>query len=309
MMQCTDIHDRFLFRLITKKAVLYTEMITTGAIIHGDCIEKLKFNSTVEHPVAIQLGGSNPDELSRCTKICSDMGYDEINLNVGCPSNRVQKGLFGACLMQDPHLLSECISAMQESTNVPVTVKCRIGINNEDNYEYLENFVKKIINGKIETLIVHARVAILNGLSPRQNRQIPPLKYENVYKLKNSFPDLEVVINGGIQNLNECLNHLKEVDGVMLGRAAYDNPMITSNVDSMLFNANDSFRNRKEILKIYLEYCLQQNENGHPYSKTLKHVFGMNKGMIHAKKYRRLLLGTMQRNNLKNNIDDLISMV
>jgi len=309
MMQCTDIHDRFLFRLITKKAVLYTEMITTGAIIHGDCIEKLKFNSTVEHPVAIQLGGSNPDELSRCTKICSDMGYDEINLNVGCPSNRVQKGLFGACLMQDPHLLSECISAMQESTNVPVTVKCRIGINNEDNYEYLENFVKKIINGKIETLIVHARVAILNGLSPRQNRQIPPLKYENVYKLKNSFPDLEVVINGGIQNLNECLNHLKEVDGVMLGRAAYDNPMITSNVDSMLFNANDSFRNRKEILKIYLEYCLQQNENGHPYSKTLKHVFGMNKGMINAKKYRRLLLGTMQRNNLKNNIDDLISMV
>ena len=309
MMQCTDIHDRFLFRLITKKAVLYTEMITTGAIIHGDCIEKLKFNSTVEHPVAIQLGGSNPDELSRCTKICSDMGYDEINLNVGCPSNRVQKGLFGACLMQDPHLLSECISAMQESTMVPVTVKCRIGINNEDKYEYLENFVNKIINGKIETLIVHARVAILNGLSPRQNRHIPPLKYENVYNLKNSFPDLEVVINGGIQNLNECLNHLKEVDGVMLGRAAYDNPMITSNVDSMLFNTNDSFRNRKEILKIYLEYCLQQNENGHPYSKTLKHVFGMNKGMINAKKYRRLLLGTMQRNNLKNNIDDLISMV
>ena len=309
MMQCTDIHDRFLFRLITKKAVLYTEMITTGAILHGDCIKQLKFNSSVEHPVAIQLGGSNPEELSRCTKICSDMGYDEINLNVGCPSNRVQKGLFGACLMQDPHLLSECISAMQESTKVPVTVKCRIGINNEDKYEYLENFVNKIINDKMATLIIHARVAILNGLSPRQNRQIPPLKYENVYKLKNSFPDLEVVINGGIQNLNECLNHLKEVDGVMLGRAAYDNPMITSNVDSMLFNANDSFRNRKEILKIYLEYCLQQNENGHPYSKTLKHVFGMNKGMINAKKYRRLLLDSIQTNNLKNNIDDLISMV
>ncbi len=309
MMQCTDIHDRFLFRLITKKAVLYTEMITTGAILHGDCIKQLKFNSSVEHPVAIQLGGSNPEELSRCTKICSDMGYDEINLNVGCPSNRVQKGLFGACLMQDPQLLSECILAMQESTMLPVTVKCRIGINNEDKYEYLENFVNKIINDKMTTLIIHARVAILNGLSPRQNRQIPPLKYENVYKLKNSFPDLEVVINGGIRNLNECLNHLKEVDGVMLGRAAYDNPMITSNVDSILFNANDSFRSRKEILKIYLEYCLQQNENGHPFSKTLKHIFGMNKGMNNAKKYRRLLLDTIQTNNLKNNIDNLISMV
>mgnify|MGYP005722192751 FL=1 len=181
MMQCTDIHDRFLFRLITKKAFLYTEMVTTGAIIHGRCYEQLKFNNDIEHPVAVQLGGSDPHELAECAKICSSLGYDEINLNIGCPSERVQKGSFGACLMQDPELVKDCIVAMQEVTTTPVTVKCRIGVNDRDDIDFLNNFVSKILTPSLKTLIVHARVAILKGLTPRQNRQIPPLKYDNVY--------------------------------------------------------------------------------------------------------------------------------
>ena len=309
MMQCTDIHDRFLFRLITKKAVLYTEMVTTGAIIHGNCMEQLHFNADVEHPVAVQLGGSDPEELSQCAKICESLGYDEINLNVGCPSERVQKGAFGACLMREPQLVLACITAMQDAVNIPITIKCRIGINKEDHYDFLHNFVDQVSNGEIETLIVHARVAILKGLSPRQNRQIPPLKYENVYKLKKSFPKLEIVINGGIQNILESQAHLEKVDGVMLGRAAYDNPMIAAAVDSTLFNQSDPLDSRKEILATYLHYCIRQNDLGHSYSRTLKHVFGINKGMSHARKYRKLILDTMQKNNLKNNIEELVSLV
>ena len=226
MMQCTDVHDRFLFRLITKKAFLYTEMVTTGAIIHGGCLDQLNFNNEIEHPVAVQLGGSDPNELAECSKICSSLGYDEINLNVGCPSERVQKGSFGACLMQEPELVKDCIEAMQEVTSTPITVKCRIGINERDDIDFLNNFVSKIIKSKLKTIIVHARVAILKGLTPRQNRQIPPLKYENVYQLKNEFPELEIVTNGGIKDIDDSIKHLEQVDGVMLGRSPYDNPMI-----------------------------------------------------------------------------------
>ena len=220
MMQCTDIHDRYLFRLITKKSILYTEMVTTGAIIHGECIEQLRFNDLVEHPVAVQLGGSDPEDLATCAKICDEMGYDEINLNVGCPSERVQKGAFGACLMKEPKLVAECIEAMQEVTNLPVTVKCRIGVDDNDDYKFLHHFTESIMNPLMKTLIVHARVAILKGLSPRQNRSVPPLKYDHVYQLKRDFPNLEIVINGGIQNIDETIQHLHEVDGVMLGRSA-----------------------------------------------------------------------------------------
>ena len=256
MMQCTDIHDRFLFRLISKKAFLYTEMVTTGAIIHGKCIEQLNFNSEIEHPVAIQLGGSDPVDLAKCSRICSSLGYDEINLNVGCPSERVQKGSFGACLMQDPELVKDCILAMQEVTSIPITIKCRIGVNERDDINFLNEFVAKILNPNLKTIIVHARVAILKGLTPRQNRQIPPLKYENVYQLKREFPELEVVINGGIKDVDESLEHLNEVDGVMLGRSAYDNPMIVSNVDSKIFNQVDLGNNRQTVLREYLQYCL-----------------------------------------------------
>ena len=309
MMQCTDIHDRYLFRLITKQSILYTEMVTTGAIIHGKCLEQLRFNESIEHPIAVQLGGSDPKDLAICSKICDEMGFDEINLNVGCPSERVQKGAFGACLMKEPALVAECILAMQESTNLPITIKCRIGVDDHDNYQFLRNFTESIKNPIMKTLIVHARVAILKGLSPRQNRSIPPLKYEHVYQLKKDFPDLEIVINGGIQNLDESLQHLAEVDGVMLGRSAYDNPMITSQVDEVIFNSPPKIHERKEILKNYLHYCLEQNELGHVYSRTLKHVFGINKGMPHARKYRKLILETMQQNNLENNLEDLVSLV
>ena len=284
-------------------------MVTTGAIIHGECIEQLRFNDLVEHPVAVQLGGSDPKDLAACAKICDAMGYDEINLNVGCPSERVQKGAFGACLMKEPTLVSECIEAMQEVTTLPVTVKCRIGVDDNDDYEFLHNFTESIMNPLMQTLIVHARVAILKGLSPRQNRSVPPLKYDHVYQLKKNFPNLEIVINGGIQNINESIQHLNEVDGVMLGRSAYDNPMITSQVDELIFNASPQICDRKKIFNSYLLYCLVQIDLGHSYSRTLKHVFGINKGMPHARKYRKLILDTMQQNNLQNNLEDLVSLV
>ena len=284
-------------------------MVTTGAIIHGECIEQLRFNDLVEHPVAVQLGGSDPEDLATCAKICDEMGYDEINLNVGCPSERVQKGAFGACLMKEPKLVAECIEAMQEVTNLPVTVKCRIGVDDNDDYKFLHHFTESIMNPLMKTLIVHARVAILKGLSPRQNRSVPPLKYDHVYQLKRDFPNLEIVINGGIQNIDESIQHLNEVDGVMLGRSAYDNPMITSQVDELIFNTAPQICDRKKILNSYLLYCLEQSDLGHTYSRTLKHVFGINKGMPHARKYRKLILETMQQNNLQNNLEDLVSLV
>ena len=309
MMQCTDIHDRYLFRLITKKAFLYTEMVTTGAIIHGGCLDQLNFNKEIEHPVAVQLGGSDPSELAECSKICGSLGYDEINLNIGCPSERVQKGSFGACLMQEPELVKDCIEAMQEATSTPITIKCRIGVNERDDIDFLNNFVKQIVNPKLKTIIVHARVAILKGLTPRQNRQIPPLKYQNVYQLKKEFPDLEIVINGGIKDVNDSIQHLEQVDGVMLGRSPYDNPMIVSNVDSTIFDEVDIGDDRKSILKKYIQYCLIQADLGHPLSRTLKHIFGLNRGLKNAKAYRSLILQTMQRNNLEATEQDLISMV
>jgi len=309
MMQCTDIHDRFLFRLITKKAFLYTEMVTTGAIIHGGCLDQLNFNNEIEHPVAVQLGGSDPNELAECSKICSSLGYDEINLNIGCPSERVQKGSFGACLMQEPELVKDCIEAMQEVTSTPITVKCRIGVNDRDDIDFLNNFVSKIIKSKLKTIIVHARVAILKGLTPRQNRQIPPLKYENVYQLKKEFPELEIVINGGIKDIDDSIKHLEQVDGVMLGRSPYDNPMIVSNVDSIIFNGIDIGEDRKSILNKYLQYCLLQADLGYPLSRTLKHVFGLNRGLKNAKAFRSLILETIQKNNLEVTQQDLISMV
>ena len=309
MMQCTDIHDRYLFRLITKKAFLYTEMVTTGAIIHGGCLDQLNFNKEIEHPVAVQLGGSDPSELAECSKICGSLGYDEINLNIGCPSERVQKGSFGACLMQEPELVKDCIEAMQEATSTPITIKCRIGVNERDDIDFLNNFVSQIVNPKLKTIIVHARVAILKGLTPRQNRQIPPLKYQNVYQLKKEFPDLEIVINGGIKDVNDSIQHLEQVDGVMLGRSPYDNPMIVSNVDSAIFGEEDIGEDRKSILNKYLQYCLVQADCGHPLSRTLKHIFGLNRGLKNAKAYRSLILETMQRNNLEATQQDLISMV
>ena len=211
--------------------------------------------------------------------------------------------------MQEPELVKDCIEAMQEATSTPITIKCRIGVNERDDIDFLNNFVNQIVNPKLKTIIVHARVAILKGLTPRQNRQIPPLKYENVYQLKKEFPDLEIVINGGIKDVEESIDHLGKVDGVMLGRSPYDNPMIVRNVDSKIFNETDLGDNRKSILKEYLEYCLLQANAGHPLSRTLKHIFGLNRGLKNAKAYRSLILQTIQRNNLEATQQDLISMV
>ena len=284
-------------------------MVTTGAIIHGKCFNQLNFNNEIEHPVAIQLGGSDPNDLSECAKICEELGYDEINLNVGCPSERVQKGSFGACLMEDPQLVDDCIQAMQQVVSIPITVKCRIGINDRDDIDFLNHFVSKILNPNLKTLIVHARVAILKGLTPRQNRQIPPLKYGNVYQLVDEFPDLEIILNGGIKDIEDSIKHLKKVHGVMLGRSPYDNPMIVSNVDSRIFNESDIGNDRKTILRQYLDYCLDQAHEGQPYSRTLKHVFGLNRGLKNAKSFRSLILRTIQEKNLEITKDELISMV
>ena len=244
MMQCTDIHDRYLMRLITKKSFLYTEMVTTGAIIHGNATHLLDFNKSIESPVALQLGGSDPDELAKCSEIAESMGYDEINLNLGCPSERVQKGSFGACLMIEPNLVQRCLNAMKQSVSIPVTAKCRTGIDKIEDYDFLQSFVEGIANQNIATIIIHARNAILKGLSPRQNRTIPPLKYDYVYRIKEDFPELEIIINGGINSLIEAKDHLQNVDGVMLGRAPYDNPMMLDDVDSEIFGEP-----KKQILR------------------------------------------------------------
>ena len=211
--------------------------------------------------------------------------------------------------MLEPFLVNDCIEAMQEASSTPITIKCRIGVNERDDIDFLNNFVNQIVNPKLKTIIVHARVAILKGLTPRQNRQIPPLKYQNVYQLKKEFPDLEIVINGGIKDVNDSIQHLEQVDGVMLGRSPYDNPMIVSNVDSTIFDEVDIGDDRKSILNKYIQYCLVQADLGHPLSRTLKHIFGLNRGLKNAKAYRSLILETMQRNNLKATQQDLISMV
>ena len=215
MMQYTDMHDRYLLRLISKKVFLYTEMIATGSLIYGKCYEQLDFNRE-EHPVGVQLGGSDIKDLVECSKKCEQQGYDEINLNVGCPSDRVQKGKFGACLMLEPMLVSECLSNMQNAVKIPVSIKCRLGVDNHESYEFLHNFISTVKDSGTKIFVIHARNGILNGLSPRQNRNVPPLKYDYVYRLKDDFPELEIIINGGIKNLDDSKGHLNKVDGVMI---------------------------------------------------------------------------------------------
>ena len=307
MMQCTDIHDRFLMRLITKKSFLYTEMVTTGAIIHGNATHQLYFNKSIESPVALQLGGSNPDELAKCSGIAESMGYDEINLNLGCPSERVQKGSFGACLMIEPKLVQRCLNAMKQSVSIPVTAKCRTGIDKIEDYDFLRSFVEGIANQNIATIIIHARNAILKGLSPRQNRTIPPLKYNYVYRIKEDFPELEIIINGGIDSLTEAKNHLYKVDGVMLGRAPYDNPMMLGNVDSEIFGEPKKQILRIDILKEYLNYLKELDDPNIRLNQVLKHIYGLNKGLRNARKYRHEINQIMKEGNLSGSFERLSS--
>jgi tRNA-dihydrouridine synthase A len=307
MMQCTDIHDRYLMRLITKKSFLYTEMVTTGAIIHGNATHQLDFNKSIESPVALQLGGSNPDELAKCSEIAESMGYDEINLNLGCPSERVQKGSFGACLMIEPKLVQRCLNAMKQSVSIPVTAKCRTGIDKIEDYAFLQSFVEGIANQNISTIIIHARNAILKGLSPRQNRTIPPLKYDYVYRIKEDFPELEIIINGGIDSLTEAKDHLQNVDGVMLGRAPYDNPMMLDDVDSEIFGEPKKQILRLDILKEYLTYLEELNDPKIRLNQVLKHIYGLNKGLKNARKYRYEINQIMKEGNLSGSFERLSS--
>ena len=304
MMQYTDMHDRYLLRLISKRVFLYTEMIATGSLIFGKCFNQLEFN-TEEHPVGVQLGGSNISDLIECSKKCEQFGYDEINLNVGCPSDRVQKGKFGACLMLEPNLVAECLAAMKNSVSIPVSIKCRLGVDDHEEYEFLYNFVSIVKESGVKVFIIHARNGILKGLSPRQNRNIPPLKYDYVYRLKKDFPDLEIIINGGIKNLDDSQMHLAKVDGVMIGRAAYDNPFMLKDIEPRFYNVDSSASSKKEVLNQYLEYVERQIQNGHNLSRMMKHLFGLSRGDKYAKSFRLKILEIIKENNLKNHKNEL----
>ena len=308
MMQYTDMHDRYLLRLISKKVFLYTEMVTTGAILYGKCFHQLEFNKE-EHPVAIQLGGSDIDDLVKSAKIAEDYGYDEINLNVGCPSDRVQKGRFGACLMLEPDHVAECLNAMQTNVKVPVTIKCRLGVDHHEDYEFLYNFVNIVQNAGIEHFIIHARNGILKGLSPRQNRHIPPLKYDYVYQLKKDFPNLNITINGGIKAIDECKEHLKYVDGVMIGRAAYENPFLIKDIDTELYGIESNVNSKKSILNQYLDYVEDRLQEGHDLSRMMKHLFGLSRGDKFAKTFRIKILEVIKKESLgqhRKELEDLL---
>ena len=268
--------------------MLYTEMLTTGALLRGDTDRYAGFNDA-EHPLGMQLGGSDPGQLAICAKIAEDYGYDEINLNVGCPSERVRSGRFGACLMAEPELVAECVRAMTAATDLPVTVKTRIGIDDHDSYEHLGQFISTVATAGCGTFIIHARKAWLQGLSPRQNRSVPPLQYDLVYRLKQDFPLLEIIINGGITNLAEARDHMDHVDGVMLGRAVCTNPYLLAGVDKNLFGVNNSTVSRTQVLQNYMYYMKAELANGDDLYAMARHVLGLFHGQYGARAYRRHL--------------------
>ncbi|GGJ26340.1 tRNA dihydrouridine(20/20a) synthase DusA [Deinococcus roseus] len=286
MMDWTDRHDRFFLRLISQHTLMYTEMVTTGAILFGDQDRHLSFHSQ-EHPIAVQLGGSNPEDLAKSAKICEQYGYDEINLNVGCPSDRVQNGFFGACLMARPELVRDCVQAMQEAVSIPVTVKHRIGIDDLDSYELLTAFIETVHAGGCSSFTVHARKAWLSGLSPKENREIPPLRYDVVHQLKKDFPELEIIINGGILDLQGAQTQLQHVDGVMIGRAAYQNPYMLALADQQIFGDSKPARTRREILLALQEYAAAEMEKGVYISKITRHILGLFQGQPGARAFKR----------------------
>ena len=288
MIDWTDRHDRYFLRLITKHAVLYTEMITTGAIIHGDKHRLLDFDPA-EQPLAIQLGGSDPLDLAKCARIAEQWGYKEINLNVGCPSDRVQSGKFGACLMAEPELVRDCLKAMIDSVSIPVSVKTRIGIDRQDSFDELHHFVSTVKESGCNIFIIHARKAWLDGLSPKQNREIPPLCYDRVYKIKERFPDLEIIINGGITTLAECEMHLKYVDGVMMGREAYQNPYLLVDIDELFYQDSHPKPDREEIVRDIIPYIERHLASGGRLTHITRHILGLYQSVPGAKYWRRTI--------------------
>lgn len=289
MMDCSDRHLRFFLRLFSERILLYTEMITAAAVLHGDRDRLLGFNHE-EHPLAVQLGGSDPEQLYRAARICEEYGYDEINLNCGCPSDRVQSGSFGACLMQDPELVAECVAAMKSATSLPISVKHRTGIDQQDEYETFAGFASAQVDAGADALIVHARNAWLQGLSPKQNREVPPLKYDWVYRLKQDLSGQEVIINGGIKTLDACRDHLQQVDGVMLGREPYQNPYLLHNVDRVIFDRPGvEVPSRIEMLHRVYPYIERQLGQGMPLMHVVRHIIGLFHGQPNARRWRRYL--------------------
>jgi len=286
MMEWTDRHCRFFHRLLTRRALLYTEMITTGAVLRGDRARLLAFDPA-EHPVAVQLGGSDPRALAESGRICADLGYDEINLNVGCPSDRVQEGRFGACLMAEPQLVGDCVAAMKAAVSVPVTVKCRIGIDEQDPEESLDALTRIVVAAGVDALIVHARKAWLDGLSPRENRDIPPLDYARVYRLKGAWPTLHISINGGIASVENAARHLQHIDGVMMGRAAYQEPWRLLRVDPLVYGAPASVDSGKAAIEAFIPYVERELARGTRLHAMTRHVLGLFQGMPGARAFRR----------------------
>jgi tRNA-dihydrouridine synthase A len=287
MMDWSDRHCRYFFRQLAPGALVYTEMITTGALIHGDVARHLDFNNE-EHPVALQLGGSEPDDLAVCARLGQNWGYDEINLNCGCPSERVQKGAFGACLMAEPQLVADCVKTMQDAVSVPVTVKHRLGIDSIEEYDFVRRFVETLAASGCRTFIVHARNAVLKGLSPKDNRQIPPLKYQYVYRLKHDFPECNIVINGGIDNAVDAQAHLERVDAVMLGRAAYHDPYLLAVLDSAL-SGNRHAVSRSEVTEKMWRYAAREVAQGTPLRAITRHMLGLYHAQPRAKVWRKML--------------------
>lgn len=302
MMDQSDRHCRFLWRLISKHALLYTEMVTTTAILYGKDSERFLRYNTEEHPVALQLGGSDPAQLAECAKRGEEWSYDEINLNCGCPSDRVQTGRIGACLMAEPETVARCMEAMQNAVKIPVTIKHRIGIDDQDEEADLHRFVNTVAATGCETFIVHARKAWLDGLSPKQNRDIPPLLYERVYRLKQEFPDLEIILNGGICSVEESNDHLNKVDGVMVGRQAYSDPYFLSDVDKIIFKDERTVPSREEIVQRYQEYCAEQLDLSVPWRILIKPIFGMFHGQSGGKRFRRYLSQTQPTGKRKQDV-------
>ena len=290
MMDWTDKHCRYFYRLISKNVQLYTEMITTKAILRGDKNRLLDFNDG-ENPLVLQLGGSDPKEMAECAIIAEDWGYDEVNINVGCPSDRVLSGSFGACLMKEPKLVAQCVEAMIERCGIPITVKHRIGIDDMESYDQLSDFVSLISQKGCQHFIVHARKAWLTGLSPKENRTIPPLNYPWVYQLKKDFPKLKFTINGGIETCQDIARHLDQVDGVMLGRSIYHNPFLLEQIEVEIFKSKESTLDREHILRQYMSYISEQSKLGVPVRSMSRHILGLYHGEANAKLFRRLLSG------------------
>ena len=291
MMDCTDRHDRFFLRLISKNVMLYSEMVATKSAIHGDREKILGFRKE-EHPVALQVGGSDKKELAEVAKLAEEYGYKEINLNLGCPSKKVQKNSFGACLMKDPDLVADCLNKMVNSCNIPVTAKTRIGVDDIEDFDYLNNFINRIREAGCKTIILHARKAILKGLTPKQNLSIPKLNYERVYEIKKENPELEIIINGGITNIEDIKKHLKICDGVMIGRAIYQNPYFLSEIEREIFNTN-KIPSREDIAKEILKYLEEEVKLGTKVNHVMRHTVGLYHGQPGSKDWKRYLSDNM----------------